>query len=281
MVNFLHTFEPQPILFSLGAVNIYWYGLFIVLGIVAAGLVVIRLAKKYDLPEAQVFDLLFYLVLFGLIGARLYDVLLELPYYRAQPLAVLKVWQGGLAVHGAIIACALTVFVFAKRHRLDRWLLASLIATAAPLAQAIGRWGNYFNQELFGRPTGLPWGIPIDYVHRPAQYSSAQYFHPTFLYESVGNILIFGFLLWLHLKITKTTDEPLRSRRYALSVMSYAILYSILRFSLEFIKIDRTPAVAGLRWPQIMSIIIIFVSLIGLAITYRRRTNAASSSSIE
>jgi len=270
MFNLLHTFEPQSILFSLGPVKIYWYGLFIVLAIVAGGLVVLRLGKKQNISEETIFDLLFWLVLGGLVGARLYDVLLELPYYLKQPLAILKVWQGGLAVHGAIIGSALTLFIFTKKRQLDLWLLAALVATAAPLAQAIGRWGNYFNQELIGRPTNLPWGIPINFANRPLEYLNFQYFHPTFLYESLGNLFIFFFLLLLYLKSLKISDESLRSKHYTLCVMSYAILYSILRFSLEFIKIDRTPELFGLRWPQIFSLVLIVASGTILFLTYRQ-----------
>jgi phosphatidylglycerol:prolipoprotein diacylglycerol transferase len=275
MFKFLHTFEPQRILYSLGPISIYWYGFFIVLAIVAGGLVILRLAKKQNVSEETIFDLLFWLVLGGLIGARLYDVLLELPYYMRQPLAILKVWQGGLAVHGAIVGCAVALFIFAKKRRLDFWLLTALVATAAPLAQAIGRLGNYFNQELIGRPTDLPWGIPIDIANRPLEYLSFQYFHPTFLYESLGNMIIFLILLLLINKTIKSQDSPSRMS----NVFVYLILYSVLRFSLEFIKIDRTPELFGLRWPQIASLGLVVIALVGLVIINRRRTPALIDSS--
>jgi len=246
-----------------------------VLAIVAGGLVILRLAKKQNVSEETIFDLMFWLVLGGLIGARLYDVLLELLYYMRQPLAILKVWQGGLAVHGAIVGCAVTLFIFAKKRRLDFWLLTALVATAAPLAQAIGRLGNYFNQELIGRPTDLPWGIPIDITNRPLEYLSFQYFHPTFLYESLGNMIIFLILLLLINKTIKSQDSPSRMS----NVFVYLILYSVLRFSLEFIKIDRTPELFGLRWPQIASLGLVVIALVGLVIINRRRTPALIDSS--
>jgi phosphatidylglycerol:prolipoprotein diacylglycerol transferase len=274
MFSILHTFEPQPILYALEPVRIYWYGLFIVLAILAGSLVMMYLAKRQDISQETIFDLLFWLVLGGLIGARLYDVLLELPYYSKQPLAILKVWQGGLAVHGAILGCAVALFIFAKKRALNFWLLTALTATAAPLAQAIGRWGNYFNQELFGRPTDLAWGIPIDIANRPLEYLNFAYFHPAFLYESLGNLIIFGIVLFLSLKAVKTTDESLRAKRYVLCVMCYVISYSILRFSLEFIKIDRTPELFGLRWPQITSLALILISVIGAIIIFRRPKQA-------
>jgi len=238
----------------------------------AGGFVMLRLAKKQNISEETILDLLFWLVIGGLIGARLYDVILELPYYLKQPLAILKVWQGGLAVHGAIIGCAAALFIFAKKRRLDLWLLTALVATAAPLAQAIGRWGNYFNQELIGRPTDLPWGIPIDLAHRPLEYLNFSYFHPTFLYESIGNIIIFFILITLQIKIISHFDSisKLPITNYKLQIFVYLILYSILRFLLEFIKIDRTPELFGLRWPQIASLGLMLISIVGLFIIYKR-----------
>ena len=271
MFNFLHTFEPRPILFALGPIKIYWYGLFIVLAIFASAYVMLWLAKKQNISQETIFDLLFWLVLSGLIGARLYDVLLELPYYTKQPIAIFKIWQGGMAVHGAIFGCALVLFLFAKKRAINFWSLTALVATAAPLAQAIGRWGNYFNQELFGRPTDLPWGIPIDIANRPLEYMNYAYFHPTFLYESFGNIIIFLILLTVFIiMIKRTEDSP------QFSIFIYLILYSILRFGLEFIKIDRTPELFGLRWPQIASLILMAVSLVGLIVYRRKRLPTAS-----
>lgn len=266
MFTFLHAFHPQPILLSLGPINIRWYGLLVVLGMMAALFVAVRLAKFYGINAETIIDLGFWLIIFGLIGARFYDVILELPYYLKYPLAVFKVWQGGLAIHGAIFAGLITVYLFARKNNLNFWLTASIIAPGLALAMAIGRWGNYFNQELFGLPTNLPWGIPIDFVYRPTEYLSFQYFHPTFLYESIGNFLIFLILLLVHRQIIKKqgTDETPPVTRYVLCVMCFLILYSVLRFSLEFIKIDPTPIILGLRWPQAASLIIIIVSLVFL-----------------
>lgn len=255
-MSFLHTFHPNPILISFGPINIYWYGLFIVLGILAAIFTALKLAGYYNIKKEVIIDLAFYLVIFGIIGARLYDVLLELPYYLNHPLSIFKIWQGGLAIHGAIIAGIITIWLFAKKQELKPWLAASIIVPGLALAQAIGRWGNYFNQELFGKPTNLPWGIPIDLMNRPIEYISYEFFHPTFLYESIGSFIIFVILIFLHFLMIKKTVM-----RYELSVMSYAILYSILRFSIEFIRIDKTPIIFNLRFPQIASLVIIFLSV--------------------
>lgn len=262
MFNFLHTFHPQPILISFGPVTIYWYGLFFVLGILAALAITFRLAKYYGLKSDLIFDLSFWLIIGGLLGARAYDVFLQLPYYLQNPWQTLEIWKGGLAIHGAIIAGLLIIWLFARRHKINFWKLSALIAPGLALAQALGRWGNYFNQELFGRPTDLPWGIPINLINRPWQYVSNVYFHPTFLYESLGCFLIFIFLIIYNAYFIKKERPSVRF--YIWSTVLYMILYSILRFSLEFIRSDEAPYLLGLRWPQIISLIIVILSILAL-----------------
>lgn len=254
-MNFLHTFIPQPIAFSLGPVSIYWYGLVVVLGIVAGILLSAYLAKQNGLNPDTIYDLAFYLVIFGLAGARLYDVLLEAPYYLAHPEDILKIWRGGLAIHGAIIAGSLTVFVYTRKFKLDLIKLTSVLVPGLAIGQAIGRWGNYFNQELFGLPTNLPWGIYISFVNRPPLFANREYFHPTFLYESLGSLILAGTLYYLHQKLAT-------KQKYLYIISTYFIGYSLLRFLLEFIRIDYAPGLLGLRWPQIMSLLII-IAVIG------------------
>ncbi|MDD4271632.1 MAG: prolipoprotein diacylglyceryl transferase [Patescibacteria group bacterium] len=251
MFNFLHTFNPSPILAAIGPIHIYWYGFFIVLGILAAIAIAIYLAKIYGLESETIIDLSVWLIVGGLIGARAYDIFLEWPYFSTHPLDVFKVWQGGLAIHGAIIGGLIALWLFAKKHHHNFWQLAGIAATTLPLAQAIGRWGNYFNQELFGYPTNLPWGIPIDMAHRPWQYMDYNYFHPAFLYESLGCLLIFIILIYLQRKVAS----------YKLQVASYLFMYGVLRFAMEFIRLDATPVIFGLRFPQIVSLLIVFLSL--------------------
>ncbi len=277
MINFLHTFHPSPIIFSFGQVNIYWYGVCIVAGIIAAILVALKLARFYNIEKNTIIDLAFWLVLAGILGARVYHILLELPYYAEYPLDIFKIWQGGLAIHGAIIAGIIVIWSFAKKITISEnqnnqnnqwstfWLLSAIIAPGMAMAQAIGRWGNYFNQENFGSPTSFSWGIPINPLNRPAEYISSPYFHPTFFYESIGSFLIFVILISIHIWIIgKVMSYELRVMSYKLCVMCYLIMYSILRFFMEFIRIDPTPELLGLRWPQIMSILIIIASIIML-----------------
>lgn len=254
MIAWLHSFQPQSLLISIGPVSIHWYGLFVVAGIMSALWLSLKICPYYRIRKEDYFDLAFWLIINGLIGARLYDVLLQLGYYLVNPLDIFKIWQGGLAIHGALIAGFLTTVVFAKKRKLS---LISLIAVTAPglaLGQAIGRWGNYFNQEIFGRPTTLPWGIPINLLNRPLDYINFEYFHPTFLYESLGCLLIAAVIIFLTAHNIKKGQKKADTLTI---VAAYMILYSCLRFSLEFIRIDYAPLFIGLRWPQIVSLLMI------------------------
>lgn len=264
MFDFLYTFNPTPVLISFGPITIYWYGLCIVLGILAAIAVSLKISPRYNIDGEKLIDLVLWLVIAGVLGARIYDVLLEIDYYLTHPGNILKIWQGGLAIHGAIIGGLLALWLFSKKEKLNAWLIADIIAPGLALGQAIGRWGNYFNQELFGRPTSASWGLPIMPANRPADYMAFNHFHPTFLYESLGNLVIFGVLTYLHfwnLKKQKDTSEnnnkPLKT---GLIASIYFILYSILRFGLEFVRIDKAPEFFGLRVPQIMSLLIIVIA---------------------
>jgi phosphatidylglycerol:prolipoprotein diacylglycerol transferase len=248
---------------SFGLLKIYWYGFFIVLGFLSAFLVVLFLAKKYKIERDFIVDLVFYSFIFGIIGARIYDIFLEWPYYVQNPVDIFKIWQGGLAIHGAIIAGIVVIVFFAKKKnikglddgfRKNLFRLGSIMVSGLALGQAIGRWGNYFNQELFGRPTNLAWGIFIDPANRPLEYLNFNYFHPTFLYESLGCLVLFFFLISFHRLFIKRGINGFKSSFFL--VASYFLFYSALRFFLEFIRIDFTPEVWGLRLPQIVSLVI-------------------------
>ncbi len=255
MFSFLHTFHPDPILISFGPFHIFYYGFFIVCGILLGSMIIFKLAEQYNINKNTVIDSAFVVVLSAIAGGRLYHVFLELPYYLEHPLNIVMLWRGGLAIHGAIIAGLLSIYLFAKKNKIDPVLLAALYAPALALGQALGRWGNYFNQELFGLPTNLPWGIPIDANRRIGEYYNYEFFHPTFLYESIGNLVIFAILFWLHKQFIKKSIKS-----YSVIIAVYLFLYSLLRFSLEFVRIDKTPELLGLRFPQIASLILIAVA---------------------
>jgi phosphatidylglycerol:prolipoprotein diacylglycerol transferase len=268
MFNLLHNFNPDPLLFSIGFLKIYWYGFFIVLAFSIAFFIILFLARKYNIDKKIIVDLVFYLFIFGIIGARVYDIFLEWRYYLNNPIDVFKIWEGGLAIHGAILAGIIVVIVFIKKYRVigqkeirnNFFRIVSIIVPALALGQAIGRWGNYFNQELFGLPTSGFWGIFINPINRPIDYYSYSYFHPTFFYESLACFIIFIVLMVYHLVIIRKNKISFKNDFIIVSL--YFILYSILRFSLEFIRIDFAPIFLGLRWPQIMSLVLILVFII-------------------
>lgn len=251
MFNFLHTYSPQPIIFSLGPFNIYWYGLLIVIGILLGLGLTIKLGRRFGIKSDDILELAIWLIVFGLLGGRLYHVFLEFSYYLANPLAVFKVWQGGLAIHGVLLGGVITLIIWSRKKKYNFWQWADLLAPAIILGQAIGRWGNYFNQELYGWPTDSPWGIPIDLANRPIGETSQQFFQPTFLYESIADWLIFLFLLFIVIKI-----KPKPGKVFLL----YLIFYSLARFIIEFYRMDSTPFFLVFRWPQVMSLAIIFLA---------------------
>ncbi len=266
MISYLHRFIPQSILFDLGPITIYWYGLFLVLAMAAGIIVTLRLSPWYNIDREKVLDLAIWLIIGGIVGARLYEIFLELPYYAQNPGTIFRIWEGGLAIHGGIIGGGIALLIFTKIHKLSFLKLGSLAVPGLVLGQAIGRWGNWFNQELFGLPTNLPWGIPIALENRPLNYLDFSYFHPTFLYESLGCVIIFSLLITITYRFKKTLNK----QQAAIIFTSYLISYSLLRFSLEFIKIDVTPLFFGIRWPQVISLLIIVTSIFYLFRVFKK-----------
>ena len=280
----------------MGAITIHWYGVCIVLGFLLGLWISLRLADRYELPRKVIYDMCFYGLIFGLIGDRLYYVIYAWEFYRNDLLSIVKIWEGGLAIHGGIIGGAVTLLVITKyspsrtdwnawMHKTFKvknvpwilyfWFLTDLAVVILISGLAIGRYGNYFNQELFGTPTDLPWGIPIEQEFVPQIYETATYFHPTFLYESIGDILILGALVMLHRKRLKSLRDMGNTKTRSLSepyllpfgtiTMVGLSLYSILRFFNEFLRIDYSPVVFGIRWAQIASIVL----LVAVLLVYR------------
>jgi phosphatidylglycerol:prolipoprotein diacylglycerol transferase len=262
-MNFLHYYNPEPIIFSIGSLPIRWYGLLIAIALLLCLMVVLRLFKNKGMDEDKIYDLALWLAVGGIIGARLYEVLfINFDYYAFNLISIFKVWEGGLAIHGGIIGGVIALFAWVKINKEDFWRLADLVAVVLPLGQAIGRWGNYFNGELYGGPTDSFIGIPISISNRLAGFDNYSYFHPTFLYESIMNFILFLILL--------TTFKKTNPRKGIVS-MYYLIGYSVIRFTTEFIRIDPTPVYFGLRLPQVVSILI-FAFAIGF-ILIRRKTD--------
>jgi len=243
-MSFLHTFRPSPIAFNLGLLKVHWYGLFIVSGFLLGLFLVLKRSRAYGLEKKKIFDLSFYLLIFGLLGARIYYLLLFPGYFFSHPLEIFKVWQGGLGIYGAVLAGLLVLYFYARKHQIFYLSLLDLIVPALILGQAIGRFGNYFNRELFGLPTDLPWGIPIN----------GNFYHPCFLYESFWNFGVFLILMILERKKS--------AKRVPGQIFSfYLFLYPLGRFFIEFLRIDNQPIFFNLYFSQYLSLALIFVGV--------------------
>lgn len=220
-----------------------FYGLIIMLGVVAAAALSFRQARKWNENTDMVYDLLPWLLVFGVIGARIWHVLtpsaasgLTVGYYLQNPLQIVMIWRGGLGIPGAVIGGAIALFWYTRRRGASfaRW--ADIIAPGLLLAQAIGRWGNFVNQELYGAPTSLPWAIFIEPAFRIPGYEGVAYYHPLFLYESLWNLVNMAILLW----VSARYRERLKPGDVFLL---YLVLYPVTRFVLEFLRLD--PSLIG------------------------------------
>ena len=267
---------PSPSINSidLGPLTIHFYGLIIFIGIVVAVLLTRVLFKRagYD-PEA-VFDIALWAVLFGVIGGRLYHVITVPDKYfgeNGELINILKIWEGGMAIIGAVTLGAVGVYIACRRNGIPLAAAADAIAPGLIFAQAIGRWGNWFNQELFGSPTALPWGLEIDDQHLPVGYESGTLFHPTFLYESIWNILIGCLLLVVTYKLTLKKGQIF---------WLYVIGYSIGRIFMETLRLDKAQIILGLRINMWAAIVLLAIGLVGfLWLQFRNKTIVNSENS--
>lgn len=261
MLHFFHTWEPTAVALSLGIITIHWYGL-----LIASAVVIFLLLAKRLLPKTISFDefteAVLVTIVSGLIGARLYEVfVINWWYYQQDLWAIFRVWEGGLAIHGGIIFGALALYGWCRWRQKHFWQLTDIAVVGLPLAQAIGRWGNYFNQELFGRPTTDWWGIPISVENRPDEFMGATHFQPLFLYESLLNLSLFGLLFFIYKRGKLHVGQ--------LSGL-YLVGYGLIRFGMEWLRIDPTPLLWGIRLPQLLSVLLIVVGL-ALHFWYRER----------
>ena len=245
---------PNPILFNFASLSIRWYGLILVIAIVLASLYAGHfLIKKKVLSSRQVDDLFFYVIIFGLLGARFgHVVFFELGSYLQYPIDIFKIWHGGISIQGALLGGIVTIILWARHNKINFWKLVDVMVPAVALGQFIGRWGNYFNQELFGKPTDSWWGIPIAAINRVEAYQYFTHFQPAFFFESILNLVLF-IILHFAFKISKL--------KAGIITLSYFIGYSIIRFFMEFIRIDETFILWGFRLPQLISLVVIIVAI--------------------
>lgn len=221
-----------PQYFNIGPLTIHYYGIIMALAVAAAFYVALKRSQKFGIDSQLAEDLLFWLIVGGFIGARLYHVFSDIGYYRIHPVDAFKVWNGGLSIYGAVIGGLITIWIYKKLSNFN-FQISSLLDWLTPsivLGQIIGRFGNLFNYEAFGYPTGLPWKMFVPPQFRPYPYQSFNFFHPFFLYEVLGNLVI----LFLLLKIEKFQISG------GILFFSYLLLYNSLRFCLEFLRIDST-----------------------------------------
>ena len=244
----------ERVALDLGIIQVYWYSIFIFLGALAACILIYLEAKKRKLNDEFIVNLAFNAIIFGIIGARLYYVLFNLDYYMQNPIEILEIWNGGLAIHGGLIAGGLFTVYYCKKNKVETLKVFDIIVVGLILGQAIGRWGNFFNQEAYGAITTAAklksMGVP-DFVIN-GMYILGDYRQPTFFYESIWNF--FGFIALLII------------RRYPYLKTGqlsgfYLMWYSVARFIIEKMRTDSL-MLGNFKIAQIMSIILLIIGII-------------------
>lgn len=240
----------DPVAFTVFGLSIRWYGILISLGVIVGALLSIREAKRRGYDEDLVIDLLLFAIPISIIGARAYYVIFSWEKYRGDFMSIINTREGGLAIHGGLIAAIIVTIIYSKVKKTSFWMLGDIFAPAVILAQGIGRWGNFINQEAHGGPTDLPWGIIIE----------GQKVHPTFLYESIWNVLVFIFLTWYRKNKSKAKGE---------TFLLYVALYSLGRFFIEGLRTDSL-MFGDFRVAQLISVGSILVATVIFAIRRKK-----------
>ena len=231
----------------IGPLPLHMYGLMLAIGVLVAYAVTERRWKRWGHDPQEIGDIAVPVVIGGVIGARVYHLFTGYDWDAGGFTGIFQVWKGGLSIWGAVLGGGIALAIMARRRHLDVVRLMDAVAPGVVLAQAIGRWGNYFNQELFGRPTSLPWGLEIDLAHRPAGYVQYDTFQPTFLYESLWCLLVFGVLVGAE-------------RRFGLrrgqTVSLYVALYTFGRIWTEMLRVDDATRLFGVRFNLMLTIVL-------------------------
>lgn len=242
----------NPIAFELGSFQVHWYGIIIGIGIALGFYLASKEGDRLGLPQETFSDLLIWAIPIALISARAYYVLFEWDYYSQNPGAIIQIWNGGIAIHGALIGSVITAIVFSRKKKISFWKLADIAAPSIILGQAIGRWGNFINQEAHGEEVTRSFleGLYLPDFIVNQMYIEGTYYHPTFFYESVWNMIGFALLLLLR-KV-----NPKRGELF----LSYVIWYSIGRFFIEGMRTDSLMVADLLRIAQVLSLTLIVVA---------------------
>jgi phosphatidylglycerol:prolipoprotein diacylglycerol transferase len=255
---------------SIFGFDVYYYGIILMTGVVAGGFLAASEAKRKGKDQEFLWDSLFWMVIGGVVGARLWHILTPPPsmveqgittyYYLTHPLFAINPRYGGLGIPGAVIGGVVALYWYTKRHNEDFRTWIDIIAPAIPLGQAIGRWGNFVNQEVYGAPSNLPWAIYIDPAHRLPEFANIERYHPIFLYESLWSLASVFFLLWL-------------AKRYKDSLhpgdlfLTYMITYPTIRILLDFLRLDASQ-VGGMNANQTLMVLVLAVAAATLYIRH-------------
>ncbi|HCW8333819.1 TPA: prolipoprotein diacylglyceryl transferase [Staphylococcus aureus] len=249
----------DPVAFNLGPLSVRWYGIIIAVGILLGYFVAQRALVKAGLHKDTLVDIIFYSALFGFIAARIYFVIFQWPYYAENPSEIIKIWHGGIAIHGGLIGGFIAGVIVCKVKNLNPFQIGDIVAPSIILAQGIGRWGNFMNHEAHGGPVSRAF---LEQLHLPNfiienMYINGQYYHPTFLYESIWDVAGFIILVNIrkHLKLGET-------------FFLYLNWYSIGRFFIEGLRTDSLMLTSNIRVAQLVSILLILISI--SLIVYRR-----------
>ncbi|HDG8499765.1 TPA: prolipoprotein diacylglyceryl transferase [Staphylococcus aureus] len=249
----------DPVAFNLGPLSVRWYGIIIATGILLGYFVAQRALVKAGLHKDTLVDIIFYSALFGFIAARIYFVIFQWPYYAENPGEIIKIWHGGIAIHGGLIGGFIAGVIVCKVKNLNPFQIGDIVAPSIILAQGIGRWGNFMNHEAHGGPVSRAF---LEQLHLPNfiienMYINGQYYHPTFLYESIWDVAGFIILVNIrkHLKLGET-------------FFLYLTWYSIGRFFIEGLRTDSLMLTSNIRVAQLVSILLILISI--SLIVYRR-----------
>ena len=239
---------------DLGFVQIYWYSITMLTGVIGGSVLAYFEIKRHRIDKEDFFNMVFYAIIFGLLGARLYYVLFNLNYYLSNPAEILAVWNGGMAIHGAIIGALVTMVYFCKKKKMPLLKVLDIGCVSLIIGQVIGRWGNFFNGEAHGGIVSLAF---LEKIHLPkfiidGMYINGNYYHPTFLYESFFNLICFIILLFLR-RSKKIKDGMLLS--------IYLIWYGVVRFFIEGLRTDSL-MLGSIRIAQLVSISLIVIGII-------------------
>ncbi|AMA71771.1 MULTISPECIES: prolipoprotein diacylglyceryl transferase [Aneurinibacillus] len=256
----------DPIAFQLGPLSVHWYGIILGTAALVGLLLALREAKQVGMDPETIMDVVMYAVPAAIIGARIYYVIFRWDeYYRSHPEEIIAVWHGGIAIHGALIASILTAYIYSRIKKISFWRLVDVVAPSLIIGQAIGRWGNFINQEAHGGPVSLEFLQNLHlpqfiinqmYIFDPVT-NTYSYYHPTFLYESLWNLL--GFILLI------TIRRLLPLKRGDL-FLTYVIWYSIGRFFVEGMRTDSLMLTETLRMAQVISLLLIAFALIMMVV---------------